>query len=123
RELRYGLDLSLNRQDGVMRGSARNTAFGSVDLMYRTRKIAMRNELSITHNRGINSPLGSFSAFAAMNPYFRHTDEQGRIQPVAGQTLVTGVVANPLWNEMIHTKDDSYYFQMANNFYLDWFVN
>lgn len=121
--LQYGVDVSYNNNEGAMKGSSRKTVSGAVDLAYRTSKFAIRNEIVTIYNKGLNSPYGSFNQYASMNPYFRPYDENGKITQIAGETLITGVVANPLWNTTINTKDFNTYLQVLDNFYIDWFVS
>ncbi|MDR3246111.1 MAG: SusC/RagA family TonB-linked outer membrane protein [Prevotellaceae bacterium] len=119
--LRYGVDFSYNNVKGVMKGSDRNTISGAMTLSYRYKNILLRDNLEYTYNKGLNSPWGDFGAYAGMNPYFTPTDENGRISKIAGSTLVTGIVGNPMWNSTINTKDFSEYSQITNNFYIEWF--
>lgn len=121
--MRYGVDLSYNNVKGVMKGSDRTTTAGVVTLTYRKNNLLFRNSLDVSYNKGTNSPWGNFSDYASMNPYFRATDERGRITRIAGENMVTGgVVGNPLWNSTINTKDFTEYTQIINNFNAEWTV-
>lgn len=118
---RYGIDFSYNNAPGVMKGSERNTTAGAITLSYRYKNLLLRNNLDVSYNKGNNSPYGSFSDYAIMNPYFRATDEYGHITKIAGENIVLGSpVGNPLWNTTINTKNFSEYTQVVNNFYAEW---
>lgn len=121
--LQYGVDFSYNNVAGTMKGSDRNTTSGGVTLSYRVKKFSVQNDLSIVYNKGINSPYGSFADYASMNPYFRTTDDNGNVTKIAGESIVTGIVANPLWNTTINTKNYDQYTQILNNFYAEWFIS
>jgi TonB-linked SusC/RagA family outer membrane protein len=119
--LRYGVDLSYNNTTGAMKGSGRNTVTGSMTLSYRYREFLLRDILEVSYNKGINSPYGEFSEYARMNPYFRASDENGRITKIAGESIALGgAVGNPLWNSTINTKDFSEYMSVTNNLYIEW---
>ena len=69
----YGVDLSYNQINGVMKGSDRNTFSGGVTLSYRVKNFMFRN--NVAHD----SPWGEFSTYALMNPYNRIYDNQGAL--------------------------------------------
>lgn len=115
---RYGVDLSYNNIKGVMKGSDRTTLTGGVSLSYRYKNITLRNNLDIAYNKATNSPYGSFSQYAAMNPYFRPYDENGNLNKMYETML--GTWQNPMYNAQINTKDESKYTQVTNNFYVEW---
>lgn len=118
---RYALDFSYNTLKGVMKGSERNTTAGAITFSYRYKNLLLRNILDVSYNKGVNSPYGEFSEYARMNPYFRATDEYGRVTKIAGENLIIGApVGNPLWNATLNTKNFSEYSQIVNNFYAEW---
>ncbi len=122
----YGIDLSFNSINGVMKGSDRNTFSGGLTLSYRLKDFIFRNKLSITHNTANESPWGSFSTYAMMNPYSRIYNESGQLIKSYNYTAMSGNVesqTNPIWNSMINTKDLSGYTDITNNFYAEWAVN
>lgn len=115
---RYGADFAYNNIKGVMKGSDRNTYSGGISLSYRYKNILMRDNLEVMYNKGNNSPYGSFSTYAQMNPYLRIRDENGNIMKTLEGRQTT--VANPMWNATINTKDYTDYTQFTNNFYIEW---
>jgi TonB-linked SusC/RagA family outer membrane protein len=125
--LRYAVDLMYNNVAGAMKGSGRNSISGAITLTYRYKTIAFRNLLTISDNKETNSPYGDFSQYAAMNPYLRATDANGKVQKLAGSYLTfggggstTNNVYNPLWNAEINTINTSGYTDITNNFSIDW---
>ena len=127
----YEIGLSYNDVQGVMRGSNRQTTQGRVSLTYRRERLRFRNDISLVHNIGHNSPYGSFREFARMNPYFTPRDADGNISRVAGYVMnldgiLTGLdnirepVGNPMWNTTLNGKDFTRYMQITNNFQVEW---
>jgi len=122
----YGVDLSYNNINGVMKGSDRKTFNGGVTLSYRVKDFIFRNKLSITNNQANESPWGSFDTYAKMNPYSRIYDQNGNLVKSYNYTASDGAIesqTNPIWNSMINTKDISRYTDITNNFYAEWNVS
>jgi TonB-linked SusC/RagA family outer membrane protein len=119
--LRYGLDFSVNDVKGSMKGSARSIFAGGITLSYRLKNISLRDNLEVAYNRADNSPWGSFSAYAQMNPYLRIRDDEGNVlRSVYGGSGNAVAFPNPVWNSTINTKNYSIYSQITNNFYIEW---
>lgn len=122
--LRYGVDLLYNDVRGVMKGSDRKTFTGGFTLSYRYENLLVRNQFNVSLNHADDSPYGSFSTFASLNPYWSPYDENGEIKQIAGSTggggLIGTTVGNPLWDAQIGTKLFSKYTTLTNNFYLEW---
>ncbi len=121
-KFQYGIDFAYNNDAGVMKGSNRRTISGGMTFIYRFNDLKIRNQLLVANNRGNNSPWGSFSDYALMNPYLRPRDENGNLIQSweferANSTLR---YVNPMWNSTINTKDFTEYNQITNNFYLEW---
>ena len=106
------VDVSYTKVNGVMKGSYRETIAGDVNLAYRlNNKFLFRNIMSVTSNKSEDSPYGSFSEYAAMNPYFSPYDEQGNI---------TSDNNNPMYNATLNTKIATSYLEFTNNFYTEY---
>lgn len=125
-KLRYGVDLLYNDVKGVMKGSDRKTFTGGFTLSYRYKNLLFRNQFNVSLNHADDSPYGSFSNFADLNPYWSPYDENGNIKQIAGSTGGGGLVGvtrgNPLWDAQIGTKNFSKYTSLTNNFYIEWQV-
>ncbi|PTN05929.1 SusC/RagA family TonB-linked outer membrane protein [Mangrovibacterium marinum] len=116
----YGVDLFYNNVAGAMKGSDRETFAGGITLTYRKKNILFRNRLAVTYNESNNSPYGTFSQYALMNPYSRLYDENGNM--VQSYNYNGTLEANPIWNTTINTTDRSTYTDISNNFYGEWTV-
>lgn len=125
---RYSGNLLYNNINGAMKGSERNTFTGGVFLSYKYKNLTFQNDLQISSNKSKNSPYGSFSDYASINPYYTPYDDEGNIkkelEDVYYPSLGTDVVTyNPLYNAMLPQKDESKYTTITNNFAIEWHLN
>ena len=125
-KIRYGIGLSYGSVQGVMKDSDRETLGGNIDLIYRTGKFQFSNKLTIDYQK-TNDPTVSFAEYAAANPYYKKTNDEGQIEKylyyyrneLTGETEAIG---NPLWNAHLNNYDTGDKFGFTNNFILEWFV-
>ncbi|MDR0545055.1 MAG: SusC/RagA family TonB-linked outer membrane protein [Odoribacteraceae bacterium] len=115
RDMRYSINVSLGNTKGVMIGSNRQTLSGNIMLSYHAASVSIRNNLSASVNNGKNSPYGSFSSYANMNPYWRVKDERGNLIK-----QYDSFHFNPLYNAAIGIKDESSYTTITENLYIEW---
>lgn len=120
--LRAILDVSYNNIAGAMKGSDRTTISGNANVSYRTKHILFRNIMSIVSNKREDSPYGSFSEYAKMNPFWQATDADGNVLRWAEGTSINTFnrVANPMYDATIGTSLTSSYLKFTNNFYAEW---
>ncbi len=121
----YGVDLSYNNIEGVMKGSNRNTFSGGITLSYRVKDFMFRNKLTIDYNDNNESPYGSFDIYCRMNPYSRLYDEHGNLIKSYAYTNNEGqnsTYYNPIYNTTLNTINNKTYTNITNNFYIDWQV-
>lgn len=131
----YGLSLTYDQNNGAMKGSDRKTTTANSFLSYRIKKFQFRNDLTLTYNNANNSPFGTFSQYAQLNPYWSPYDANGDlkvyleevINPATGlRTTVSdyynnlngyiGRPVNPLYNASLNVKDATKYNLITNNF-------
>ncbi|MBV4358917.1 SusC/RagA family TonB-linked outer membrane protein [Parasegetibacter sp. MAH-26] len=121
-------DFSYNNIQGVMKGSSRNTFATSIALSYRYKKLLFRDILSVTSNKGTNSPYGSFGDYSKMNPYWTPYDQFGIIKKNAETGIIpyTGYIGignlyapNPLYNSTLNIKLTNDYIDVTDNFYTE----
>ena len=125
--LRYKLYAGLNETPGVMKGSKRSTQTASLDLSYRFNKFLLKNSVTVDNAVGTNSPYGSFSQYALLNPYLRPYDGDGNVNKImqtwnmlyAGDTG-TYEVANPMYNATFHSLDRDTSFSIRELFKLEY---
>ncbi len=122
--VRYGVDFQYNNVAGVMKGSGRNVLSGGFNFQYRYRSLLFMNKLSLTFNKSNDSPYGSFSEYAKLNPYWRPYNEDGSIKEVLADYEQVNYqmrpIYNPLCNASINTKNSNEYSDVTNNFYIEW---
>lgn len=120
-ELRVGLNLSYNNVEGVMKGSSRNTIGADLNVIYQYKKLLFRNQLSFMTNKSEDSPYGTFSEYAKLNPYWRPYNEDGTLRKSLGRGPVySKSVYNPLFNATINTTYKKDYTDFTNNTYLEY---
>ena len=112
----------------VMKGSSRTTYDGAIQVSYRHKKFNFRNSLNVVSNVASDSPYGTFSEYAYMNPYYSPYDANGLLVENAALS-VDGLeesggefVANPLYNASLNTKIEERYLDVTNNLYVEWMV-
>ena len=114
---------SYNNVQGTMKGSDRTNYEGSVSISYRYKGLNFRDNLTITSNVANDSPYGSFSEYAVLNPYLSPYDEKGNL--VQNASIIPGAdnfEANPLYNASLNTKLTSKYLDVTNNFSVEWMI-
>ena len=116
----YGVGASYNHIAGVMKGSDRNTFNSNLSLTYRHKNLLFRNMLEMTINNASNSPYGSFSDYAQLNPYWRSHDDEGDLIPAFSVRTQANIFRNPLYNATLNTKSTSGYNTVRNNFVAEW---
>ena len=127
KELKGMIDFGYNDVQGAMKGSYRKIISGDVNLSYRKDKWTFRNIMSISYMNSSESPWGSFSDYAMLNPYFTPYDEDGNLKRVLYSNVVEGTdirlgtsVYNPMYNAFIGGKNTSEYLEVTDNFYAEY---
>lgn len=122
---RYQANLMYNNINGAMKGSSRNTFTGGVFLSYKYKTFTFQNDLQISANKSKNSPYGSFSEYASINPYYRPYDDNGNVVKTLENRYYYNLsqqvkVYNPLYDALLPRKDESKYTTITNNFAIEW---
>lgn len=120
---RYGVDLNYSGTSGVMKGSGRDRIGTGLKFQYTYRNLRFKDYVTYDKVSSENSPYGSFSTYAKLNPYFTPYDTNGNIRETlytnsnkTGSTLVT----NPMYNSTLNTMDKTVYDNFTNNFSVEW---
>lgn len=120
-EFKWGVSMGYNDVRGSMKGSDKKTFSGAITLSYSLKNIIFRNQSSITSNKGMNTPYGSFNTYAKMNPYWRIQDEDGEFIK-SYSVYDNSTIGNPLYDATLNTKNSSEYLEFINNFSIDWTI-
>lgn len=114
----YSIDAFYDKNNGVMKGSGRDRYGFGFSLQYRIKdKIVIRNYATYANTHSYDSPYGSFSTYAKMNPYECPWLDNGELAPI-----LTDGSANPLYNAELPNRsntDDEYF---ADNLSVDWLI-
>ncbi|MFD2553514.1 SusC/RagA family TonB-linked outer membrane protein [Sphingobacterium tabacisoli] len=121
RSFRYGITLNYDKDKGVMKGSGRDRYGINVSFNYYPKSnFLIRNDVTVNNVKGFNSPYGSFSSYARMNPidriYDRTTGEMIRHYEF-NNTM------NPLVDASLPNLDYNRYLEVQDNFNMDWRVS
>ena len=116
--VRYGIDASYNQNKGVMKESGRDRFGLGFSLIYRIKdKITIKSYISYAYTHAYNSPYGSFSQYAKLNPYERIYNDNGELIP-----KLSDGDTNPLYDALLpnrnFTKDQEFREQLS----VDWFI-
>lgn len=124
---RYAVSAQVNNIQGVMKGSGRNTFNGAITLSYIYKSIRFRNNLQIQEGKSTESPYGTFSDYAKMNPYWRPYDDNGKVLKLMGDpgdtyysVLWAPLPTNPLYNASLNTFDKTSTSEIVNNTSVEW---
>lgn len=129
---RYSASAQVNNIQGVMKGSSRNTFNGGVTLSYTYGNIKFRDNLQVQQGKSVESPYGSFSDYAKMNPYWRAYDDKGNVLKLVGDPgnvdwmsywTTGGLPTNPLYNATLNTFDKSSISNIVNNVSVEWNID
>ena len=121
----YGLGANYNRNNGVMKKSFREVLGVSFDLTYRIReKINIRNSFEYSQTKIQNSPYGSFSDYAAANPYNPIYNDEGKMMTYKnhiGKSTSLPQYQNPMYNASLPYKDEEQITMITDNLSVDYF--
>lgn len=119
---RYGINLKYDDDKGVMKGSGRSKYGMSVYFSYEiAKKLVARNDIQIDDVKATDSPYGSFSDYASMNPYERMYD------PETGEMIKSfnsngRVIRNALYDSQLPNRSLNRYTLYRDNFQVQWWA-
>lgn len=122
-DLRWGVDLSYNKDAGVMKESYRDRMSAGLSLSYRLGSFQLRNYFSYTYTNSADSPYGSFSDYTSKLPYDEYQDEFGNYLKTTYGWNGTSGSENPLYEATLgnYSRDKSW--ELINNVELLWNIN
>lgn len=123
--LSYGVGGDLRSNNGVMKGSSRDTWGTRLNLQYRDQKLRVSNMLYVNGYKSNESPYGEFSTWANTNPYYEKAPStQAYLDQVYNNyKLTTEYIANPLYLASIGNFDREKNYALINNTQVRWDVN
>lgn len=120
--LRFGVELNLKKDQGVMKGSKRDVWGAGAYIQYRVNNLVVRNRFTYDVNSSDDSPYGSFSDYTKQLPYDVFEDENGKYVenlPSWGSKYASDLY-NPLYEATLGNYSRSSYEQVVNNLSLQW---
>lgn len=122
-KLRFGVEVNINRNDGVMKGSMRNLWGVGAYIDYRIGNLQVRNHTTYTVNRSQDSPYGSFSDYTVKNPYDPYKDDEGNMleHTTDWHGSQTSTLLNPLYEgSRLKSYSKQAYEELVNNLSVQW---
>lgn len=110
----FGLGANYSKQNGVMKGSSRESYGGNLDLTYRLGKLLFSDQLTVLYT-DTKDPTVAFSQYASANPYYKKTDESGEITPWL-ENNDFAKAPNPLYNASLNSRDGANNLLLTNYF-------
>ena len=120
--MRYGLDLSYNNEDGVMKESYRDRIGVGFAFDYRTQKVQVRNYISYHITKSQETPYGYFSQYTKLLPYDEYKDEDGKYIQELPEYKGRDKTPNPLYEAQLGSYDQTKSSELTENLSLNWFV-
>lgn len=122
--LRYGIDGSFNKVQGVMKGSGRDRYGVGISLDYRLKKFQVKNTTTFNHTKSKESPYGSFGDYTSLMPYDTPY-ENGVLTQILRYSSGSGgrTINNPLYEATLSNYNWNSYDEFINNLSFNWYIN
>lgn len=118
---RFGIQLSYNNEDGVMKESFRNRVGAGVYLDYRIGSFQLKNMVTYTNTRSQESPYGTFSDYTVAQPYDPYKDDNGKyLENLPDWEGGDRKRPNPLYESTLANFDKSKYEEFIDNLGINW---
>ncbi|MDE6450703.1 MAG: TonB-dependent receptor plug domain-containing protein, partial [Odoribacter sp.] len=120
----YGVGISYNNTQGVMKKSNRNVRNGNIRLTYRLNDLSFTNQTMIGKTKAENNTV-SFSEYSQMNPFYAKRTEDGEVSKYVYRESLAGAnnydyVWNPLWNFQQNSMNEMDTWNFTNNFQIEY---
>lgn len=124
KRLKMYASLGYRRDPGVMKGSLKKIMSGGINVTYRSKggNFNISNRLRIDKKNEFNSPYGSFSDYAKMNPYWLPRRPDGSIPYYVAVGPNGEKFTNPLYNSTLNLTNKTGRFTVRNTTRLTWDV-
>ena len=121
--VRYGLGVTYNGTQGVMKQSGNKLLGMNFDLNYRKNDFRFYNKMTFDYSTEEN-PTVSFEEYAKANPYFEKRDSSGKVNRYLEEYYTVNqqhyTVENPLYNASLNSFDKARKVNFVNNFNAEW---
>ena len=122
-EFRYGIDLSYNNENGVMKGSYRDRIDVGFSMLYTTPKVQVTNQIMYGVTKEKESPYGDFSAYTKLLPYEKYKDEDGKmLRRLNWSRVLDFEPINPLYEAELGSYDKGKTNTITDNLSVNWYI-
>lgn len=123
-DIRFGVDLLYNNDDGVMKGSYRDRTGAGFYVDYRVGSLQIKNYVSYNMTRSADSPYGTFSDYTRKLPYDEYKDENGNYLDVTRQWHGEEEEerANPLYEAGLSSFNRDKTEEIVDNLGVNWYI-
>ena len=120
----YGVGITYNNTQGVMKKSSRDVLNGNIRLTYRLNNLSFTNQTIIGKTKARNNTV-SFSAYSQMNPFYSKRTSDGEVPKYVYREALAGAnnydyIWNPLWDYEQNSSDGSDGWNLTNNFQIEY---
>lgn len=120
----YGVGISYNNTQGVMKKSSRDVLNGNIRLSYRVKHLSFTNQTVIGKSKAVNNTV-DFSAYSQMNPFYAKRTVDGEVPKYVYREKLAGAnnydyIWNPLWDYQQNSTSETEGWNLTNNFQLEY---
>lgn len=120
----YGVGISYNNTQGVMKKSSRDVLNGNIRLSYRVKDLSFSNQTMIGKTKAINNPV-DFSSYSRMNPFYAKRTIDGEVPKYVYKESLSGAnnydyIWNPLWDYRQASTNETDTWSITNNFQIEY---
>ena len=121
-DVRWGVELNFNGNNGVMKKSNRNVTGAGFYVDYRIGKFQIKNKATFTFGSSNDIPYNSFSDYSHLNPYLRVYDADGNyLRQLENFEGYSGALVNPLYEiNNYNSYNTSQYTEIVDNLLFNW---
>ena len=119
--IRFGVELRYDNQNGVMKESYRDRIGAGLTLDYRWKGLQVKNQVNYNVMKNENSPYGSFSDYSRKQPYAYWLNDDGSWVELISNGATS--VKNPLYEAKQGNFSKNGYKEWTNNLSVNWFFN
>ncbi|WP_455511253.1 SusC/RagA family TonB-linked outer membrane protein [Butyricimonas paravirosa] len=119
----YGVGISYNNTQGVMKKSSRNVLNGNIRLSYRVKNLSFSNQTMIGKTKALNNPV-DFSSYSQMNPFYAKRTADGEVPKYVYRESIAGAnnydyIWNPLWDYQQASTNETDTWSITDNFQIE----
>lgn len=122
-DIRFGVDLGYNNEDGVMKDSYRDRISMGLYLDYRLKSFQVKNYVSYGVTRSADSPYGKFSDYTKQLPYSEYKNGDGTYKRELEAWHLSFDNVNPLYEASLNSFNRTESHELINNLSANWYIN